>query len=838
MAALLICVRIVFFSVLRMLKLNTVPCRVIRNQLGFLTTCSSTKCNGRQSRSFSGFLGKGMYLKESSSPPISTESLHTFESHVREPLEGEPEIRTLSNEIVSIYEKISRCKKEISENELKLENVESELLVRSSASNFDPGSEEKRDRLYEALRYYRKNVTQLMAIHLSLLDDERKKEAELVNLKTALKSKKKITWREDSPKAGPLAIEKRLFFVNRDKAAIQLLEIHNRTQVRAQEKDGGDWEVALCANDNGGGKSIFASNYISLISKLADPIARGLRVFSYLENAITIHIRLRDHSDLGWDLSTQLVTLIKQDVTRKAAHNFDFNSFPETLLPFMQELVKRSDRSIFLVIDGVGDPFRRRNDRSDEVQAEQLAEFKEFTKVPIRKLLGIPGLFLLLCGRAPFLNWVGTRPNDRTLVESASPVKANRIVLNMIGTDGIIQILQNTHLYNSRDETLSKFLNLDGPAKGLVEVYAEKLYQTSAGHPRTMAEILFQRFEQIERRNVPFGMRPELVSNHEESLSRSAIEILEDAALKFSKGTQRLLKECGRDRSDLDLSEVIDGLPLVHLLPPLRIGVNELSDGSIQLRVPDHVRLRLEALVSPLHEYLSVVNSLSTLPIDFPFAFKILIAKVFNKFFQVSKAPYEAHNSFFGSSFFGNWTDFACDTHTKNFPKVTEFSCKEDNELNVKPEGAKVFVANAFKDVRPKTLWFFSEPKSRSPDLVHLSVTPDVRRVLCIAVKNYSTSELLKGDIEDEIKKAELMIPDGEVYESVLVVACTKYDKRLEKRFNGSGFQVYASEKIQKLNEVVLLNLTSPERRRMFCGIENANEIAGLEHLLKKTQAD
>ena len=119
-----------------------------------------------------------------------------------------------------------------------------------------------------------------------------------------------------------------------------------------------------------------------------------------------------------------------------------------------------------------------------------------------------------------------------------------------------------------------------------------------------------------------------------------------------------------------------------------------------------------------------------------------------------------------------------------------------------------------------------------------MSRSRDGKRILCIAVKNYSTSELSKADIEDEIKKAELMIPDGEVYESVLVVACTKYDKGLEKRFNGSGFQVYASEKIQKLNEVIPFNLTSPERRRMFCGIENANEIAGLEHLVKKTQAD
>ena len=97
----------------------------------------------------------------------------------------------------------------------------------------------------------------------------------------------------------------------------------------------------------------------------------------------------------------------------------------------------------------------------------------------------------------------------------------------------------------------------------------------------------------------------------------------------------------------------------------------EFSDGSIQLRMPDRIRLRLEALVSPLHAYLSAVNCLSTLPIYFSYAFEILIAKVFNNFFEESKAPLEKHKSFFGSPFFGNWTDFACDINLQYFPKVT-----------------------------------------------------------------------------------------------------------------------------------------------------------------------
>ena len=133
--------------------------------------------------------------------------------------------------------------------------------------------------------------------------------------------------------------ERSLFFVNHERAALQLFDIHNGTLARAVRGEGGDWEVALCANDYGGGKSKCASNYISLISKLEVPIARHQRVFSYLQNAVTIQIRLGAQSKPAWDLSAQLVTHIKEAVTRKAAHKFDFDSFPQTLLPFMQELV-------------------------------------------------------------------------------------------------------------------------------------------------------------------------------------------------------------------------------------------------------------------------------------------------------------------------------------------------------------------------------------------------------------------------------------------------------------------------------------------------------------------
>ena len=75
-----------------------------------------------------------------------------------------------------------------------------------------------------------------------------------------------------------------------------------------------------------------------------------------------------------------------------------------------------------------------------------------------------------------------------------------------------------------------------------------------------------------------------------------------------------------------------------------------------------------------------------------------------------------------------------------------------------------MLVEKAFKDSGLSRFWLLPAEKSESPDLVHVSRTPDGKRILCIAVKNYSTSELSKAGIEDDIIKAELMILDGEVY--------------------------------------------------------------------------
>ena len=248
----------------------------------------------------------------------------------------------------------------------------------------------------------------------------------------------------------------------------------------------------------------------------------------------------------------------------------------------------------------------------------------------------------------------------------------------------ITEILKNTWITQKKgnDVTLSSFLNLDCPDGSFVREYAEKLYQQSTGHPGTIAATLQKRCEEIRRRSEPLEVRPDFVSAEEESVvfSSNEMELLEETAFRFNSVIRRYLKECEKERADLSEMRCVNGFDFEHLLAPLRIASKRFSGGSIQLTIPDRVRLALEAMVSPYYDYLKDVESLSTVPIDFPLAFELLLVSVFRHWFAPPKTvdaeenaepkkPKEISDFFFDTPIFGNWEEFACYGNFLNSPE-------------------------------------------------------------------------------------------------------------------------------------------------------------------------
>ena len=233
------------------------------------------------------------------------------------------------------------------------------------------------------------------------------------------------------------------------------------------------------------------------------------------------------------------------------------------------------------------------------------------------------------------------------------------------------------------------------------------------------------------------------------------------------------------------------------------------------------------------------------MPINFPFAFEVLVAKIFNHLFSpkglkvedsAQQNLQEVIDKFFKTPVFGNWGSFTCDNNTSNFPKVTSSSGRNDGHgYTIATDSANNGVRRRFKKLPPHGLWLLPRPQSSSPDLMHISMSNGEKRILCVAVKNYSPgSHLGTTDIDTEIWKAVRMIPDS-TYRAVLVVACTSYSEEILSCFEGCGYFVYPTKGESDLLEVILLNLTSPELRARICGVDKSEGIRGLEILIRKT---
>ena len=566
-----------------------------------------------------------------------------------------------------------------------------------SLENWITMNEKERTRCSQSLDVFERDISQYKDQHLrvtvrltelekSWKDEKNKLDIKRHELKMKVKiveDKRRISveWRAIPPERKALIKDGHLYFVDRDLASRQLLHVHNQTYGRSGSTTGIIWEYGICANDLGCGKSEFAENYINHISQLPVVETSALKVFPLLCGAVTLHICLTTSAAYRADgIGGEILKLVKEEIHRKAVKFLEYSTSPREIKSFLGSLVSQSDRPIFLVIDEVAAPFFHPQYLSKEIQKAQTEKFKIFIRDLILPLLQIRGLFLLLCGKAPFLDWLGTKPNEEEpVVGGTSAAATQRIELNMIRPEKIVLILENTfNKIGDKEISLREFLNL-GNSKS-AEEYAEKLYQVSGGHPRTMCQILRNRCLEIEATRIPLGKRPKFIVANESVLCSEAIELLRETIIKFGKSSAFLLNKCDGKPQRLRITQATDGITYAHLLPPLRIGVELLKKNFIRLCIPDQVRLFVESFVSPLYDFLRTIYAAKTIPIDFALAFELLVAKALNMNFKKMGKPSKANNFFFNSPVFGNWNDFVCENIWRDFPKVTSSSTLNHNE--------------------------------------------------------------------------------------------------------------------------------------------------------------
>ena len=821
-----------------MLKLYIVPSRVPRTKLSFLIPCPPTRFNGRQSHSFSGFLGKGMWLrgfasiKDSPSPPISTESLQTSESHLQDPLEGDPEIRTLSDEIVSINARISR-------NELKLENVESELMVLLSASNVDPGSEQKRDRLEEAIKYCRTKVTQLMAIELSLRDDKAKKEAELVDRKKILvdrkhksdeslkKEQNRLKWSENNVVTKRSSVfDSTLFFVNRSDAAAELISIHRDSfSYRANTYSGVGPQVPIIDSGIGMGKSTFAGRYIDLCrqSPFVNKKISEAAFRDSILNSRTILVRLGGGSLIeNWikgptEAEKFLVKEILAELNRliisgKMSGNISQFAELSESAAILAAIILETRNPLFFVLDEIPSAFEK--NEIDVVTRRNM--FMNFCKKVLADWFKVKDLYFLLIGRGDIFNIVGNRLNGDPNILT-SPFEFTRISLRLIELDNIKKVLTQTLKKDAVDQDEVPLTAYYGVADDELEKTARHVQAVTSGHPRSMLRM-FQR-----------------CPTKESLWSYSGIEDTGDVdhwkkqLIPYGVGIRKLIHAVFAG-TEIDLTQPVlpveKSITLVALAEKANIRF-EGQIGAARLYAADNVCRLLSTSFSPFREFISFYGK-HNFKYDHAANFELACMKRFQEMFFVPTSPRSAYPQWFRGTAFGKIDKFGVSPEITKIPKITSTgitSFSSFNQPTVSPECVPQLV-QAMEDMEPRC--FIPLEKSASSDVIIMSEAERNGQswlvTIGLAAKCFSTSVLSETDISKELylfnRFAQAPKPFTRDRANFLFICNTgpPNTERREKQ-RSRNFSIVETRNFKNITQAVYLDLSTEELRASFFGL-------------------
>ena len=227
-------------------------------------------------------------------------------------------------------------------------------------------------------------------------------------------------------------------------------------------------------------------------------------------------------------------------------------------------------------------------------------------------------MFLLVLGRASFLNLVGARP-DGFSPKNASPCDFLRLSLQSLRVEFIKEILEKT-LYNN-DMTLKKHYNLD--EKMAVKV-AEHLFDVTSGIPRYLKDA-FQRCK----------TSAELMAYDGSKEFNNYIEIY-SYFKRFRKEIQELLRDAEM-QAPVDLSARIqyDERSIPHEI----VANNAMIawEGTLvkaTLLPNKKVFQFFGSYFSGFREYLELLAKSRKLPLDYPDAFEVLLIKRFQEIFS------------------------------------------------------------------------------------------------------------------------------------------------------------------------------------------------------------
>eukprot|EP00291_Cryptomonas_curvata_P011298 CAMPEP_0172200150 /NCGR_PEP_ID=MMETSP1050-20130122/29139_1 /TAXON_ID=233186 /ORGANISM="Cryptomonas curvata, Strain CCAP979/52" /LENGTH=621 /DNA_ID=CAMNT_0012877363 /DNA_START=469 /DNA_END=2335 /DNA_ORIENTATION=- len=619
-----------------------------------------------------------------------------------------------------------------------------------------------------------------------------------------------------------------MHFVNRNDAVKELREIHRHNYNRAKDHSGAAFVIPLCDHVVGLGKSEFGRNYLRQcrVEMEGKPGGEFDKVL-YACHSIEIMFApesLTDEDSMDQVIMENLCLKIESKFkTTPKCVSKSFKSSTRMLIELSKEI-----GPIFIVLDEMGVAFEKRGDSSQLIPC---GRFLTFCNRILASWFLLKNVFFLVLGRAAFSSYVGQRPENAVVSVEASRHLFRRLPLRMLCANSIELILKHTLLTEECATTLAEYYKLDDSK---IKAAADHLFCQTNGHPRTLMLALekCKSYQDLMEYVGDFD-----VGNWDVFCQRvlgqksTILELLEAASEGKSVNMARRITVQGRSMSYDEVAATVlmswDGCiesATVHAIPS--------------------VHAFLSSFLMPFETFFQgSEQAFSNNPLNYPDAFELLLMKRFQQMFSKERVAKDVNQGFFNTEKFGN-TRLSLAGDYVQAPKITKIGMKR-RTLTCKRAGPDAWPSLLKEIDNHNSICLKPASESASPDIIFATNgwldSKAVRVKILIVAKICHSTELTEAGIEAEIEKADKMFdsslgqsPCGQDVLNVLFICATRYGKSVMKSFTEAKHYFYKSGKI---DEVIVLDLTTKENRDIFFGVSTGDWASNaLEEVISKAQ--
>lgn len=508
-----------------------------------------------------------------------------------------------------------------------------------------------------------------------------------------------------------------MYFVNRDAATKQLLDIHVHKFSRAETRGGDIWRIPIVDNVSGMGKSTFACHYIrkcreiwkafSAISRrdappdadsieaslvaiapesalLTSPTKFQIRFWKTLCACRTVHITFQVANMVPKDAPTRMDYDAAMVSLLKAALEDMFEVPPQSLANppsksarFLQAVTKEIGL-LFIVLDKIGRPFDDVACSFEVLHQREL--FLQFCRAVLFSWLELPNVFFVVVGCADFMSLVQLQPSG-SMRELCGWFQFERLRLELLRPAHIATIMKETRS-GGGTLTLQNFYRLDGAR--LMDV-AKRLFVTTNGHPRTLAHALSscRTYESLMHFvEQPLGEEAKCAIRLVVEKYRPGVEFLA-TVLALSVVLVDSSQQKGAEMIVVDMSECMDngdsGEPLTLDFIVHKCGI--AWEGTLEraaLFASAQMTEMLVRITHPFRPYAAVLARLYAsgyVPPTYATAFEWVCLKRLQELFVTETSPTVALPEFFEGSAFGTIANVRFNMQCIASPRITDQEC-------------------------------------------------------------------------------------------------------------------------------------------------------------------